>query len=52
MECNAVSELNADVDGRGMSSVRDMSNGRSVSIVSTSGAGASGESKGKVRLCS
>lgn len=50
MECKAASELNADVDGRGISSVRDTSIGRSVSIVSASGGGASGESKGKVRL--
>lgn len=43
-------ELNADVDGRGMSSIRDTSSGSSDSIVSASGAGASGDSKGKVRL--
>lgn len=52
MECKAARELKAEVDGRGISSERDIRSGTRLSIVSVSGAEAKGDSNGKVRLCS
>jgi len=51
-EWREVRELKAPVEGRGISSERETSIGRRVSMVSGSGGGTSGERRGKVRLCS
>lgn len=50
IECSAVSESNAAVDGRGMLSESDTRSGTRSSMASGSGVGAIAERRGNVRL--
>lgn len=52
MECKVERESKAAVEGRGMLSERERRRGISSSIASSSYAGAVGERRGNVRLCS
>lgn len=50
MEWRPVSELNADVEGRGIVSESDKSSGIKSSMVSGSGGATRGDNRGNVRL--